>query len=92
MFPRKAPAAILFLALSFCVSPGARGAKLASQYSFHHEDVLGTSLQLIVCTPETAGAERTERIVLAEIERLRRILSTHDALLGLAKRGRRQQT
>ena len=57
----------------------AYGVQQSSEYSFHHENVLGTSLQLIVCTSDPAGAERIERVVLTEIERLRRILSTHDA-------------
>ena len=79
MLPRQTAAALVVLALTFSIPFEAGAAKPTVEFSFHHEDVLGTSLQLIVCTPETAGAERTERIVLAEIERLRRILSTHDA-------------
>ena len=47
--------------------------------------MLGTSLQLIVCAGDAAAAERAERAVLAEIERLRGILSAHDAASELSR-------
>lgn len=85
MFPRQIGAAIPALTLACILAPGAWGATSAAEFSFHHEDVLGTSLQLIVCAPDAAAAERTERAVLAEVERLRRILSTHDTASEISR-------
>jgi thiamine biosynthesis lipoprotein ApbE len=48
------------------------------QFVFHHENILGTSLELIVTSATADQAQAVEGIVLAEIERLRRILSTYD--------------
>ena len=46
------------------------------EFSARHEGVLGTSLDLWVRATDAEGARECERVVLAEIERLRRILST----------------
>ena len=48
------------------------------QFHFHHENILGTSLDLIVRADTAATAAKVEQAVLAEIERLRKILSTYD--------------
>ena len=48
------------------------------QYDFQHEGVLGTSLDLLVGAVRADDARVCEQQVLAEIERLRRILSTYD--------------
>lgn len=48
------------------------------EFAFHHEGVLGTSLELFVLG-DSSSARECESQVLAEIERLRRILSTRDA-------------
>lgn len=48
------------------------------EFAFHHEGVLGTSLELIVQAGDSGNAQECERQVLTEIERLRRILSTRD--------------
>jgi len=61
-----------------------------TDFSFHHEDVLGTSLDLIVRTRDAAEAERVEGAVLAEIERLRRILSTRDSSSEISQLNRAQ--
>lgn len=47
-------------------------------YTFHHENVLGTSLELkfLAATPE--DAEKAEAAALEEIDRLTKILSTYD--------------
>ncbi|MFO0925876.1 MAG: FAD:protein FMN transferase [Gemmataceae bacterium] len=46
--------------------------------SFHHDHVVGTSLDGYVVTDNPARAARAERVVLAEIERLRQVFSTRD--------------
>jgi len=47
-------------------------------YAFDHENVLGTSLGLTFIAPSNADAERAEAAALAEVERLRRIISSYD--------------
>ncbi len=48
------------------------------EFSFHHDHVLGTTLDLRFATPDRADAETAERVALDEIERLRRVFSLHD--------------
>jgi thiamine biosynthesis lipoprotein len=48
------------------------------EFTFEHDGVLGTSMELIVQAPRATDAAECERSVLAEIERLRGILSTYD--------------
>lgn len=48
------------------------------RFSFHHDHILGTSLDLYVTAPSVGAAESFEQNVLDEIERLRLILSTYD--------------
>ncbi len=55
----------------------AREAETA-RFTFARDGVLGTSLDLTVQTVRPEEAARVELAVLAEIERLRRILSTYD--------------
>jgi len=47
-------------------------------FQYHHEGVLGTSLDLQVHAADAAQGELVEATVLEEIERLRKILSTYD--------------
>jgi thiamine biosynthesis lipoprotein ApbE len=54
------------------------GAAALEQFNFGHESVLGTSLDLIVRAQTSVDAVECQRQVLAEIERLRQILSTYD--------------
>lgn len=49
----------------------------ARQYAFHHERVLGTSLELQVVATDAAIATRAERNVLTEVGRLSDILSSY---------------
>jgi thiamine biosynthesis lipoprotein ApbE len=49
-----------------------------NQYDFGHEGILGTSMDLTVRAASRQEAEYCEQRVLAEIERLRAILSTYD--------------
>lgn len=48
----------------------------AETFSFHHENVLGTSMELRVSTGSEASARKAETLVLAEIDRLTAVLST----------------
>ncbi len=47
-------------------------------FHFHHDAILGTSLDLQVQAPNEQQAAAVETAVLEEIERLRKILSTYD--------------
>jgi hypothetical protein len=55
----------------------AAGAPLA-EFRFHNDDTLGTSLDLTVVCRHKAQSEAALKVVLDEIERLRKILSTRD--------------
>lgn len=57
------------------VSPAPAGPGL---YQFHRDQILGTSFDLVVRADDAAVAARAEEAALAEIERLRKILSTYD--------------
>ncbi len=67
------PGLAAFLAV---VSPGLLRAE---DFAFYHENVLGTSLELLVSAETEAQARGAEGRVLAEIDRLAAILSGHDA-------------
>ncbi len=49
-----------------------------SEFSFHHDHVLGTSLDLWLRAADAGAAEEAERAVLDEVERLRRVFSLYD--------------
>ena len=51
----------------------------ARLYTFHHENVLGTSLEFKALAADEAAAQRAERAALDEIDRLNKILSGYDA-------------
>ncbi|MCE9609144.1 MAG: DUF2271 domain-containing protein [Chthoniobacter sp.] len=73
--PRTLAALLAFLiALTL---PAGRAAE-PELFRFHHEGVLGTSLDLQVRAADAAQAGLVEAAVLGEIERLRKILSTYD--------------
>lgn len=59
------------------LSPGL--VQAAAPYVFHHEHVLGTSLELKVAAPSEAVALRAEALVRGEIERLAGVLSQYEA-------------
>lgn len=59
--------------------------RAAEPFHFHHENVLGTSLDLQVSTPEAGQAATAEAAVLQEIERLRKILSSYDPQSELSR-------
>ena len=52
--------------------------KPAAEFSFHHDHVLGTSLDVWLVAPSAADAEKAEQAILEEIERLRLVFSTFD--------------
>ncbi len=47
------------------------------QQTFHHENVLGTSLELRVRSSVEGAAARAETVVLAEVDRLGKVFSTY---------------
>jgi thiamine biosynthesis lipoprotein ApbE len=51
----------------------------AGRWEFHHENVLGTSLDLRVAASSAEAAEAAESRVLAEIDRLNQIFSTYQS-------------
>jgi thiamine biosynthesis lipoprotein ApbE len=67
--------ASLFLALPIAQPSRAAEPQL---FNFHHEGVLGTSLDLQVQAVDAQKASAVETAILDEIERLRKILSTYD--------------
>ncbi len=68
---------VLFLSAA-CLCPSTTDAAEPELFHFHHEGVLGTSLDLQVMAEDEAQAKTVEAAVLGEIERLRAILSTYD--------------
>jgi thiamine biosynthesis lipoprotein ApbE len=48
-------------------------------FVFHHENVLGTSLELKIMADSSANAERAESAALGEIDRLAKVLSGYDS-------------
>ncbi len=57
----------------------ARAADSATWHVFHHEGVLGTSLELRFASHQTSAATAAETAALAEFDRLGKILSGYDA-------------
>src|SRR5262245_27202881 len=57
---------------------GFRPAFSSEPHRFEYESVIGTSMDLMVCSPSARVAEGACQTVLEEIERLRSILDTRD--------------
>ncbi len=66
----------LVAALSAVVADAATGPS-PGRFSFHHENVLGTSFELHVRSVGAAAAGQAETVALAEIDRLARIFSSY---------------
>ncbi len=67
------------LAIAAMISLGLPARSSATEpFHFHHEDILGTSLDLQVAASDEKLAASAESAVLREIERLRKILSSYD--------------
>lgn len=79
MNPKRPASRLLPELLVAGLTLGASLAPTATARSFHHEGVLGTSMQLLVCGADDAAAGACERVVLAEVDRLDAILSTYRA-------------
>jgi thiamine biosynthesis lipoprotein ApbE len=74
------------VALAWAAVPEAPAPKSAqTEFAFHHDHVIGTSLDLCLIAPDEATAERAELAVLDEIERLRLIFSTYDPASEISK-------
>ncbi|MDP6636274.1 MAG: DUF2271 domain-containing protein [Phycisphaerae bacterium] len=76
--PSRATSATALATVIFALVAGtARNAPAAEgEYSFHRDHILGTSFDLKVLGASRAQAEACERAVLAEIERLDKILNS----------------
>jgi len=68
------PLTVVLMGLAWPSAPAAE----PELFHYHHDDVLGTSFDLQVRAPADAQAALAESTALAEIERLRKILSTYD--------------
>ncbi|HEY1189554.1 MAG TPA: FAD:protein FMN transferase, partial [Gemmata sp.] len=97
---RARPSLVLVAVLSACVAPGwhapqnvarAAEAQRASEFEFHRDHVIGTSLDVCVVAPDEVTAEGVELTVLNEIERLRKIFSTYDATTEISKLNRSRE-
>ncbi|WP_231943703.1 DUF2271 domain-containing protein [Aeoliella mucimassa] len=64
---------VLLLVISLASTLG------AEEFSFHHENVLGTSLDMKVAATNQAAANKAEQVALAEIDRLNLVLSSYTA-------------
>lgn len=64
----------------------------AHALSFHHDHILGTSLDVWLDVPDARILNAAERVVLDEIERLRRIFSLHDSQSELSRLNRSSGT
>jgi len=64
--------------LAICVGGSYFLNRSNTRYTFHHENVMGTSLELQIAAPVLPAAQDAEAAALAEIERLDGILSTWD--------------
>jgi thiamine biosynthesis lipoprotein len=69
-------AGVGWLALIACQRVAA--SKAEEELYFHHDHILGTSLDVWLNGLDIAGVEDVEKTLLAEIERLRRIFSLYD--------------
>ncbi|MEM1087191.1 MAG: DUF2271 domain-containing protein [Pseudomonadota bacterium] len=63
---------------SFSLGTLACSAALAETFTRSHDFILGTNLDLIIVSESQDSADQAETAVLAEIDRLNAILSTHD--------------
>ncbi|MFI5381494.1 MAG: FAD:protein FMN transferase [Tepidisphaerales bacterium] len=63
-----------FVPAIVCTAP----AQALGEFDFHHDAIIGTSLDLLVSAKSPALAIHCQSAVLGEIERLRRILSIYD--------------
>jgi thiamine biosynthesis lipoprotein ApbE len=73
------PSRLILQTLGACLCAWVvRPAVAADDYTFHHENVMGTSLELCVRADHAEDAVRAESAVLAEIDRLSTVFSGYD--------------
>jgi len=70
--------------LGLASSQDSQPTKGATEFYFHHDHIIGTSLDLWITTTDEAAAESAEQAILDEIERLRRIFSLYDPTANCA--------
>ncbi len=63
----------------------------ATEFYFHHDHIIGTSLDLWITTTNEADADAAEQAILDEIERLRRIFSLYDPDSELSRLNRTRE-
>jgi thiamine biosynthesis lipoprotein ApbE len=68
----------LWRTLAVCCVVPMLTAVAAEPFTFHHENVLGTGLELRVLADSETAATQAESAALAEIDRLAMVLSTYD--------------
>jgi len=69
---------LVLLGLVVCLAGGSAVSNQNRVHIFHHENVLGTSLELKIAAPTRAEAERAEAAALKELDRESSILSAYD--------------
>ena len=67
------------LVLGATAAPAADTTAQHTPFAFHDVEILGTSMDMQVNTTSHADAAKAHDIALAEIERLRKILSTYES-------------
>ena len=77
-----------FLSVAAMTPIGALGSfSTGDSHHFHHDHIIGTSLDLVVWSREAVSALQAESIVLTEIQRLSSILNTRDPGSEICRRG-----
>jgi FAD:protein FMN transferase len=69
---------VLSFPLLKSASPVGERPTAGEKYRFHHDNVLGTSMDVIISASSRQAAAAAETTLLNEIERLRKALSTYD--------------
>lgn len=64
--------------LAILISAGGSSSIQAEPFAFHHEHVLGTSLEIVIEADSSETAKNAEQQVLEEIRRLAKIYSSYD--------------
>jgi thiamine biosynthesis lipoprotein len=85
MIPSALRHAGLALLFAIVISPASAVEPKLAEFSFAHDRIIGTSLDLKIVAPDEATALAAEEAILAEIERLRKIFSTYDSRSELCK-------
>jgi thiamine biosynthesis lipoprotein len=62
-----------------------------TEFYFHHDHIIGTSLDLWITATDEAAADSAEQAILDEIERLRRIFSLYDPDSELSRLNRTRE-